>query len=191
MQGIILAGGKSTRFKSDKALARIGEITLIEKAICLCYEIGLEPTVIARPDQDLHALSTSVQYDIIPEKGPLGGLYTACSLFNEDTLLVLTCDMPRLNAVFLRQLIGSHSNEYQVTILSTDPKTPQPFPGVYQTSTAPILEKRLQSNDLSIQSFLKDLESVQTVTLDVQDDVLANVNYREDLADLQPGSCAF
>src|SRR3989338_8558633 len=74
-QGIVLAGGKSSRFGEDKALALLDGVTFLETAVRRLQEIGLRVTVITNRTRDysgLH-LGCDIQTDIIEEKGPLGG----------------------------------------------------------------------------------------------------------------------
>src|SRR3989338_5858790 len=112
-QGIVLAGGKSSRFGEDKALALLDGVTFLETAVRRLQEIGLRVTVITNRTRDysgLH-LGCDIQTDIIEEKGPLGGLYTACRLFPGHAVLVVVCDMPSMSVSLLERLIRSHRRE--------------------------------------------------------------------------------
>ena len=93
----ILAGGKSRRFGSDKANARLLDGTLLERTRGTIRDLGIEPMVVGR--------------GLLPDSregmGPLGGLETAIrSMPSHSThLLVIAVDMPGLNARFLRAIL--------------------------------------------------------------------------------------
>lgn len=179
IKGVVLAGGKSSRFGEDKALALWDGKTLLERVVNLLGDLQLDPVVIANLNRDYSFLSCPVFNDEIPEKGPLGGLYTAGSLFPEVTLLVLTCDMPFLTAPALKQLIKSHTASAEATVFSIEGKT-QPFPGIYEPALKMLILNRLESGELSMRSFLSCI--FQRKVIDARDlKVFQNVNCPEDL----------
>jgi molybdenum cofactor guanylyltransferase len=112
--GIVLAGGRSTRFGSDKLRATIDGRTVLEWAVTrvasVCEEVvvafphdragwdSLPPGAIAVPDRE-------------PEGGPLVGLLTAADAARHDRLLIVGGDMPSLVPRVLRRLLealGGH-----------------------------------------------------------------------------------
>lgn len=180
LKGVVLAGGKSSRFGEDKALARWRGKSLLARAVDLLRNLYLDPAVIANPQRDYSFLPCPVFNDVIPEKGPLGGLYTAYSLFPQNTLLILTCDMPFLEETVLKRLIESHTATAQATIFSIE-KQMQPFPGIYRPELKALLLECLESNELSMKSFLSRVICKQTVFRTSDPKVFQNVNLPEDL----------
>ncbi len=186
LKGIVLAGGKSSRFGEDKALAMWNGKTLLARAVDLLWSLHLDPVVIANPKRDYSLLPCPVFNDAIPEKGPLGGLYTAYSLFPQNTLLVLTCDMPYLEETVLKRLIESDTAIAQATIFSIEEQM-QPFPGIYKHELKALLLECLESNELSMKSFLSRVICKQTVFSRSDSEFFKNVNSPEDL-DLKAGA---
>jgi molybdopterin-guanine dinucleotide biosynthesis protein A len=92
--GVVLAGGKSTRFGSDKALAELGGRTLLARAVD-----GLsgfcELVVIAGRDHGPARCIPDWPHD---HEGPLGGIAAGLHLAqDEDYETVLTCGVDSAN----------------------------------------------------------------------------------------------
>lgn len=180
LKGIVLAGGKSSRFGEDKALAKWRGRTLLEIAVTILDELRLNPAVIANPERNYSFLSCPVINDLIPEKGPLGGLYTACSFFPGMFLLVLTCDMPLLSETVLKQLMRSHRNSDQATVFSLN-QTLQPFPGIYSANLKATIHDYLTSDQLSMKLFLSGILNKRALPEFPGSKVFQNLNWQEDL----------
>ena len=75
MTAIILAGGKSRRMGTDKALLEIEGISLLNKAIQLCEQVC--DTIIISSNHSGHKVfGYPVVADEIANCGPLGGIYS-------------------------------------------------------------------------------------------------------------------
>jgi molybdopterin-guanine dinucleotide biosynthesis protein A len=86
--GVVLAGGQSTRFGSDKALAELGGRTLLARAVDALSGFA-EYVVIAGRD---HGPAPCIPDWPHPGAGPLGGLAAGLRLAqDEDYETVLTC----------------------------------------------------------------------------------------------------
>jgi len=161
-KGVLLAGGMSRRFGSDKALARVGEQTMLERQIKLLENLGLESVVITKPGRDYSFVRCRIAYDEIPDKGPLGGLYTACGIFGRAPLVVLTCDMPDLKEPLLRSLLSHHRPTSLATVFGS-PKNLEPFPGIYESSLREKIGSHLASQTLSMHSLLASIKELNTI----------------------------
>jgi len=103
--GAVLAGGKATRFGSDKALALLDGRPLIEHAIASLEPHVARVVVCGREDPRWTCLADRPA----PDLGPLGGL--AAALLHAhgqgfDAVLSTGCDMPSLPAELVEALIG-------------------------------------------------------------------------------------
>jgi len=180
LKGIVLAGGKSSRFGEDKALARWNGKTLMERAVELLDSLRLDPVVIANSTRDYSFLTCPIANDLIPEKGPLGGLYTACSLFPEMSLLVLTCDMPLLTQNILNKLIQNQQPSDQAVVFNCKGAL-QPFPGIYPGTLKEVIRDILSSEELSMKSFLSRIR-IRFPHPEISElPAFENVNRKEDL----------
>ena len=76
MLGCVLAGGQSTRFGSDKALARVGEVTLLARAVGQLSQWCDRVVVVGRPEAPAPTLADWPRGGL----GPLGGIAAALHL---------------------------------------------------------------------------------------------------------------
>jgi len=183
-KGIILAGGKSSRFGKDKALAKWEGRTLLERAVDLLESLRLNPVVVTSGEKDYSFLSCPVEKDLIPSKGPLGGLYTACCIFKNAPLAVLTCDMPNLTPELLKMLLDSHRKAFKVTLLKTKRNRFQPFPGIYEPSLIDRIRKVLEAGDWSMQDFLQQVSEINLIPFKGSQEVFLNVNFQHQIGEV-------
>jgi molybdopterin-guanine dinucleotide biosynthesis protein A len=110
VSGIVLAGGRSSRFGSDKLAARYGDSTLLDRAVAAVGSVASEVIVVLAPgdDRPLPATSVPVQRAIDPEPfgGPLVGLLAGLEAAREPVAIVVGGDMPTLAPDVLRMMIG-------------------------------------------------------------------------------------
>lgn len=103
--GAILAGGQSTRFGSDKALALLDGRPLIEHAAAALAPYVEALVVCGRSDPRWTCLPDRPA----PGMGPLGGLAAALLHARQkgfDGVLSTGCDMPLLPGALIETLIG-------------------------------------------------------------------------------------
>ena len=108
--GIVLAGGRSSRFGGDKLAARIGDSTLLELAVSAVALVSTEVIIVlaAGDERELPATSVPVRRAVDPEAfgGPLVGLLAGLEAAREPIAIVVGGDMPTLAPEVLRMLIG-------------------------------------------------------------------------------------
>ena len=91
--GIILAGGKSTRMGVNKAFLKIGGCTIIEEIFSKFKNIFSRVIIIANEIERFNFLGAQITPDIIPSKGPLGGIYTGLIKSSSFHNFVTACDV--------------------------------------------------------------------------------------------------
>jgi molybdopterin-guanine dinucleotide biosynthesis protein A len=107
--GYVLAGGGSTRFGRDKALAEIDGKSMLLRMCELLRGLGGEVRVVTAPGK--HAeLGVTRLADRWPGEGPLGGILTALRATDEtgdspQWNLIVGCDMPFLTREWLDYLV--------------------------------------------------------------------------------------
>ncbi len=102
---VINAGGKSARMGSDKAFADLGGKPMIERIIEQTAGLG-EQIIIANDKERYSQFGLPVVSDLLPDKGALGGLYTAIHTISQPYAIVLACDMPLVNRPLLEYMMG-------------------------------------------------------------------------------------
>ena len=141
----ILAGGQSTRMGRDKALVPLNNKPLIEHAVGLLREIGLEPKI-AGARTDLSAYATVVPDDE-PDQGPLSGICTALRYTSTELALFVSVDLPLIPASLLRYLIHHAQVTGRPATVASVNGFAQTFPAVLGRDALPQFEAALQSGD--------------------------------------------
>ena len=185
IRGLVLAGGKSSRFGSNKAVARYQGVLMIERAVSLLNELALKPIVVARRGTDYLFLKCVTIYDKLPDLGPLGGLYTAMTIFKNTSFLVLTCDMPALTVSVLSELISKHETPSLITAYSTPDGTAQPFPAIYENTLLSLIREKLKKGDFSMHDLLSRTSHKTLIPLEGNIKIFTNINYPQELKTLE------
>src|SRR4030067_2718582 len=96
MTGVILTGGKSSRMGQDKALLSIGGVQLIKRMLDVFGALFDEILVVTNKTGRHAGSGYREVTDIIPDCGPLGGIYTGLSSASSDRIFVAPCHLPFL-----------------------------------------------------------------------------------------------
>ena len=190
---IILAGGKSSRMGSDKALIEIDGIPLLRKA-CLSALSITNSAYIITPWVERYQFMLPKNCHLIQEKplaggkwhqGPLVGFIQAFKQIDQDWVLLLACDLPNLPSQELRRWLHyfqSISGSFDL-LLPRHSKGWEPLCGFYHRRNIPALEQFIASGGRSFQAWLRTQIIVELPVSDPQ--LLWNCNTRQDLTDLK------
>lgn len=108
--GIVLAGGRSTRFGSDKLGAELDGVPLVRRAIDALAAVTDGVIVVLPPGVERVDLADSVivTHDPHEGEGPLAGLHTGLlAAVRTDEVVVAGGDMPELQPSVLRLLLDT------------------------------------------------------------------------------------
>jgi molybdopterin-guanine dinucleotide biosynthesis protein A len=129
----ILAGGRSTRFGSDKARAMLhGEPLLVRLAGSL-GRAGLPVLAVGQRDGQYRDLGIETIGDIEPGLGPVGGLRTALEHRRDGWCLVCSCDLTQWRDEWLSALQSRVSASDKALAAAFRSERWDPFPGLYHT----------------------------------------------------------
>ncbi len=103
--GIILAGGKSSRYGRNKALIEINGIRMIERVIGVMEPVFHHLILITNTPHDYAYLQIPMYEDFIKGLGPLGGILTGLEAMSDEAGFVVACDMPFLNNKLVRYMV--------------------------------------------------------------------------------------
>ena len=152
----ILAGGKSTRMGGkDKSLLILNGLTFVETIRKKLEKYIPEIFVVAKENEKLEEMEFSVFPDLIVDKGPLGGLYTALSVSEASKVLLVACDMPYLDELLVENFIDSVSDE-DVLMPLKDSK-PEPLFAIYDRNCLPTIINNIENGRLEMNSFFSSL----------------------------------
>jgi len=145
--GFILAGGRSSRMGSDKALVPLHGRPLLEIALKTMRPLCI-PVQIAGARSDLQLFAPIVK-DQHPDRGPLSGIHAALVSTSASWNLFLPVDMPLMPSSLLRLLLD------RATLTSAPVTAVQlnghmlPFPAVLHRSVLPHIEQCLANGQLA------------------------------------------
>lgn len=108
--GIVLAGGRSTRMGTDKAFLVLDGATEPLACVSLRALEGAGAVAVLSIGGDrarLADLGFDARADDDPDEGPLGGLITGLDRTPAPILVVLTCDLPAIDAATVRVLVAA------------------------------------------------------------------------------------
>ncbi len=121
--GIILAGGKSKRMGSDKGFMLYNGKPFIQHSIDALEPLVTEIIIVSN-NKEYDIFKKKRVEDIIPDAGPLAGLYTGLKHSTTEDNLVLSCDIPLINTTVLKELINHSTDADIVQVQSQDRKMP-------------------------------------------------------------------
>lgn len=129
-------------------------------------------------------LRCQVIQDLLPDRGPMGGIYTALSSTHERELFVTACDTPFLSPLVARYLI-SQVGGYEIVVPRLSDGF-HPLQAVYTRDCLPLLYNRLASGRLSLIDFVQDarvrvVSEQEIEPLDPQGLSFVNINTPQDL----------
>ncbi|WP_026658811.1 molybdenum cofactor guanylyltransferase [Butyrivibrio sp. AC2005] len=176
--GIVLAGGKSKRMGTDKSEIVFDGKSFLQIQADKLRDLGAGRVYVS-------GKSSPIPYahhimDVIPDMGPLGGLYSCFLECKCSNALVLSVDVPLISPKTLDSLLDKHfSGGYDATILSHDGKD-EPLIAVYRTDSTSILKELLTAKKLAVRAFLDRL-SCQRYEFNGNAKELINCNSQYDL----------
>ena len=183
---LILAGGKSSRMGTDKALVNYQDKPMLQQV----YQVAAECTeqvYVLTPWSDRYQsiLPSDCNYliETQPGKGPVNGLSEGLAQISADWILLLACDLPLLDI----EIIQSWINKLPQIPTSTLALVPQrsdiwePMCGFYRKEIKTELYTFLKSGKRSFQELLSGIE-VEVLDVDEKAGLmLLNCNYPGDL----------
>jgi molybdenum cofactor guanylyltransferase len=167
VSGIVLAGGRSTRFGSDKLAASYGGQPLLLRPIAVFSELCDDVIVVRRPGESGEGLPSGVRVanDPTEGEGPLAGLHAGLmAAVRSDLAVIAGGDMPELQTVVLRAMLGLLDDAAVDAVLLADGARPRPLPAAVRTWPAADMTHALLHGG---RRRLRDLfDSIRTAVID-------------------------
>ncbi len=177
----------------DKALIPVNGLPMLRRAVdaiaAVCTEVIIVGEREGREDLELSCSARWVS-DVIPGRGPLGGLYTGLAAASHELVFAASCDMPLLNAWLITGLLGIMQQDAVHLYSAVVPRignVSQSLHAVYRRSSRTEAERLLHEEERpGLQSLLRRLrvwfvEESRLVAFDPNLDSLMSVNTQSDL----------
>lgn len=151
IEAYILIGGRSTRLGRAKAFVEVGGSSLARRALETVRAAGIAGriTFVAGSETQFAIEAVTLDapfiFDLIPGRGPLGGLHAALSYARTSWMLLLACDYPFVTA----ELIGLLARTIPDAGGAVVPEQPdgglQPLCAFYNTAIArPLITETIE-----------------------------------------------
>jgi molybdopterin-guanine dinucleotide biosynthesis protein A len=178
--GLVLAGGQSSRFGANKALALLNGETLAARMLQMmrgdCGHVALSASE-PLPGLDFTTLPDPSGAHAGPLLGVLAGLRWAKSI-GAEWLVTAPCDTPLLPEDFSKRLVETAETAGARAAVIASGDGVHPLCAAWSIALLPALEAALAKDHPSARAFLESLGAAQ---LRVADEHLININTPSDL----------
>ncbi len=161
--GLILAGGRSRRFGSRKALATVGGTRIIDRVIAAHREVFESVVVVTDDPSSVRGTGVVPIPDLEHGAGPLAGLQAGL-LWGRDHgasgACCTPCDAPFVRPALFDCLLASRG-EHAVVVPRRDLDRLEPLFAWFSCDTLPAIEEALASEDRSLHRLLRRLPNVR------------------------------
>jgi FdhD protein len=190
VSGVILAGGKSSRMGSNKALLPYKGGRFIEAIHRQLSEIFEEVLLVTNNPEQYEFLPCRKVADLFPGAGALAGIHSGLYHTCGKAIFVVACDMPYLNNDLIRHL-AEQANTGSV-VIPEGPDGVEPLHAVYGRSCLDAIESCLLRGEKKIVKFFAtaDVISVKPEQVACYDEAFAsfrNINTPEEYYRLREG----
>ena len=186
--GIILAGGKSSRFGEDKSIAKLGDKTLLDHTINKIEKEFTEILVISNnkefnfKNNKIHVVEDCIEGQL----GPLVGILTAMKWVKKNNknykwIASFPCDTPFFDMKFISELkIKIKETSKKLIFLNSDKKRHNIF-GLWSVDLIETLEEDIK-NGLRKVEIWADKIGYESININTKEfDMFLNINTKEDL----------
>ncbi|MGB2869853.1 MAG: molybdenum cofactor guanylyltransferase [Bacteroidota bacterium] len=180
--GVILAGGKSRRMGTAKALLKFHGVPLIQHIAAVMMKIFASVVIVADDGAEYAFLNLPTHPDIKKNCGPLGGIHSAFVNTHAEKIFVVSCDEPFISKDLIEYICDFSS--------TSDIKVPskrgmvEPLCGLYSRNVLPVVERCIEFDDLKVKHLLLQCH---TTTIPIsptlpfyKDHLFANLNESSD-----------
>ena len=184
----VQAGGASSRMGEDKALKPFLGRPLIQRVIDRLRPIADELIVTTNRPEGYSFLHTRLVSDLIPDRGALGGLYTAIASATHALVAVVACDMPFASTKLIEGMSRLIVQQEADVVIAKSEGGYEPLHAVYRRETClPAIESAINADLWKVIAWFPQvkvhvLAGEELKTLDPDGLAFWNVNTPEEFA---------
>ena len=153
LTGILLVGGRSARYGSPKATARLGGESFAERAWQV-LEASCDHVLAVGKTADELSLPFDVLDDGSDVRAPLAGVVAGLRAAPTDLCVVVPVDCVTMTSAAIEHLARACEG-HAAAVSQTGP-----LPGCYRRSALPVLERRLAERALRLRDAAAELDAV-------------------------------
>ena len=180
--GIILAGGRSSRFGSDKALFSYRGKKLVEYSIEIIKPFCGQILLSTNQPEKFGFTGLPTTEDVYPGCGPVAGIHACLEQSKTEHHLVIGCDLPWLDTRLFEFILQNSKGQQVVMPMHKGFK--ETMASYYHRSCSPTLAKALREKRYKIFDAIAPLKTFYP-EIDTEEfyseKLFANINYRKDI----------
>lgn len=181
--GIVLTGGRSSRFGSNKALALVEGDPMVVRVARTLKQVCNRVVLLTGEPGAYEKFGYEIFIDDPPFSGPAFCLAKAAHHFKNTELVVSSCDLPWLKIEIL-ELLQSKIGESEACLFNFPDIGDCPLPGVYQSDA---LSRLNIPHSSSLKNLVGQLNPVNRLTAEMASvvdkdlDSFKNINFKSEL----------
>jgi molybdopterin-guanine dinucleotide biosynthesis protein A len=146
--GLILLGGKSSRYGSNKAFVEIDGVRLVDRVAGVMKSIFHRVLLVTNTPDDYAYLQIPMVQDLIKGLGPMGGIYTGLMTMADEAGFIVACDMPFLSEKLIRHMVDVR-NDFDAVVPRMDWML-EPLHALYSSKCLPVIQEAIEQHQHQI-----------------------------------------
>ena len=184
IDALILAGGENTRIPVPKGFLVINNQRILDRNIHLFKGIFKRILISTNSPELYFSAGALMVGDIIPQKGPMTGIYSALMLPDVQAVFVTACDMPFINVILVEEILMRWDGRKDA-VIPVYRNRPEPLFGIYAKRIACVMEDSIRKGEKSLRAFLgkidvRYVEEEEVRRMDPEGKSFVNINTLED-----------
>lgn len=175
--GMVLAGGKSTRMKRNKALLNVEGVSFVERIVKTLGQRFSRISISANRPDEYAFLEYPIVPDVFEDSGPLAGIHSVMKSERTEYLFVVTCDIPFINTDVIDTIIDKRESDK--ILIADDGLRLHYLIGLYPRVFLKDLEKFLERDGRQVGVFINSVDH-KTVDVSAFSYALKNINTAEE-----------
>ncbi len=178
--GVVLVGGKSSRMGKPKGMLSYYQEPQGKFLYKLFQHLSLTPVLaVGQLAHVFEQWEMSMIEDLIPDIGPLGVIYSVQQAYPDRAFCLLACDLPRISAQEILQLLAQRAPEKAVTLYYNPLREQlEPMFSIWEPRSAAAVEESILTQQYSLMKVLHSLPCHSPTH--AQPAVFQNINYLDE-----------
>ncbi|HEX6066461.1 MAG TPA: molybdenum cofactor guanylyltransferase [Longimicrobiales bacterium] len=159
--GVVMAGGRNSRFGDIKAFAQVAGTRIIDRVIIALGAVSDAVVLSANDAATYSSTGLEMRGDVVPDIGALGGIHAALMWAKErgdDGVIVAACDMPFPSIPLLEAIRDAAASHDAVLPESDGRRGIEPLFGFYSVRCLPAIDAAIARDDRRMISFHGDID---------------------------------
>lgn len=174
---IIMAGGKSSRMKQDKALLPFGGYPSLAQYQYERFKSSFAKVYLSAKENKFD-FSAEIIEDCYEASSPLVALVSIFERLKEvNEVMVLSVDAPLIQKRHFETLLTRAKRESDA-IIASSPRGIEPLCGIYRRTILPLAKARVKENQHRLTTLLKSIKTEKVAF--AEEELFINLNYPKD-----------